>query len=148
MDYFVAKSGRYGERTAVDYRSRSSGGESARVAYRAANLGKQRVATYCRCRNWVLPAGSAGCCHEVGKCQYVAAIVFRVRHGIERGAGDVNNAFGSTSGVFGRSGSRVRGTPASESVELAGYTHFVKIGIAGKRQQTCLLSFPTEATNA
>src|SRR6266550_6363193 len=109
MDYFVTESGGNAERSTIDYRSRSSGGESARVAYSATNLGKQRIATYCRCRNWVLTAGSACGCHEVGKCQYVAAIVFRISHGVEGSAGDVNNAFGSTSGVFGRSGGRVGG---------------------------------------
>ena len=63
-------------------------------------LREERVAASCSGRNWILPAGRARCCHEVGKRQHVAAIVFRISYRIKGGPGAVNDAFGSAAGIL------------------------------------------------
>src|SRR5207244_2581898 len=100
MDYLVAQSRRHRERSAIDERPRSSSLESARMTNRAAYRCKQRITARRRGGDWVLPARCACCCHEVGECQHVAAVILWIRYRIEWRASAVLNTFSSTAGVL------------------------------------------------
>src|SRR6185436_7943785 len=148
MNYLVAQSGRDDEGSAVDRGSGRSRCEGARVTSVTAHLIEKRIATNGRRRNRVLPARGPSSSHEVRKRQNIAAIVFRVGGRIEWQSGDVNYTLSGAGRIFVRTGVRCRRAAATKSVELVRNTHFVQIGIAGKRQKAGVLSFPTETANA
>src|SRR6185295_6349787 len=107
MDYFVAKSCRNRERSAINKCPGRRSLEGTRMTNCAAYCVEERVAACCRGRDWVLPARSAGCSHEVCKCEHVAAVVFRICDWVEWSASAVYDALSSAAGILEMSRVRV-----------------------------------------
>src|SRR6185369_8534032 len=140
MDDLVAESCRNCERATIDERSRCCRGERAGMANIAANRVEERIATRRSRRNRVLTTGSARCRHEVSKRQHIISIIFRIRNWIERRRERyVDNTFSSAGRVL---------LCSPRTVKRVGNAHFIEIGIACERNQTRMLSFPAESSDA
>src|SRR6266511_3374723 len=130
MDDFVAERGRDREYTAVDFRPRARRGDGRRVANSAANLVKQRSACNHINRNWS-PRRGLGGAHKVGEGDNIHTIVFGVSNWIIPRTVSDKAAIG---GVLVRKQRR-------------GDTHFVEVGVGGKRFKAGMLAFPAETAD-